>query len=93
MLDDGKIPSAARVIHNLNDDHLSHIVCEALSATENFIDREKSFRDCIVRIKKDDMSSKREKLTSLIKQAEQQGDDERLMGLMRQLDMLKSERV
>ncbi len=93
MLDKGKVPSAARVIHNLNDDHLSHIACEALSATENFVDREKSFRDCILRIKKDDMTCKREKLTGLIKQAEQQGDDKRLMGLIKQLDMLESERV
>jgi len=93
MLDENKIPSAARIIHNLNDDHLSHIICEALSETENFIDREKSFKDCIKRIKQDNMRCKREKITGLIKEAEQQCDDTRLMGLIRQLDMLKSERV
>jgi len=93
MLDENKIPNAARIIHNLNDDHLSHIICEALSETEHFIDREKSLKDCILRIKKDDMICKRERLTGLIKQAEQQGDDARIMGLIKQLDMLKSERV
>ncbi len=93
MLDENKIPNAARIIHNLNDDHLSHIICEALSETEYFIDREKSLKDCILRIKKDDMICKRERLTGLIKQAEQQGDDARIMGLIKQLDMLKSERV
>jgi DNA primase len=93
LLDENKIPNAARVIHNLNDDHLSHIICEALSETENFIDREKSFKDCILRIKRDNMICKRAKITGLIREAERQGDDTGLMGLMRQLDMLKSERV
>lgn len=93
MLDENKIPNAAKIIHNFNDDHLSHVICEALSETENFIDREKSLKDCIRRIKQDNMICKRERLTGLIKEAEQQGDDARTMGLIRQLDMLKSERV
>jgi len=93
MLDENKIPNASRILHNLNDDHLNHIVCEALSETENFVDRGKGLEDCIRRVKKDNMVCKRERLTGLIKQAEQQGDDAMMMGLIKKLDMLKSERV
>lgn len=93
MLDDNKAPSAARIIHALNDDYLSNLICEALSEVEHFLNREKSLNDCISRVRRDNITTKREELASLIRQAEQEGDDTRLMGLIKKLDMLKSERV
>lgn len=90
MLDEEKNPTAAKIIHQLNDDNLSHIICETLAETENFIDREKCLHDCIIRIKQDDLKSKREKLTTLIKEAEQRGDETRIMELVREMDTLRS---
>jgi len=90
MLDEGKNPTAAKIIHQLNNDNLSHITCEALTETENLVDRERSLKDCIIRIKRDNLNVKKEKLTSLIRDAEVKGDDTRLMELVRQLDTLRS---
>lgn len=90
MLDEGKNPTAAKIIHQLNDDNLSHITCETLAETENLVDRERSLKDCIQRIKTDNLKLERERLTSLIKDAEAKGDDTKLMELVRELDTLRS---
>ncbi|MFH1867954.1 MAG: DNA primase [Candidatus Omnitrophota bacterium] len=90
MLDEGKIPTAAKIIHQLDDDNLSHIICETLTETENFVDRERCLHDCILRIKQDELKLKREKITTLIKEAEQRGDEIRLMNLVKELDTLRS---
>lgn len=88
MLDESKVPTAAKIIHKLNDDNLSHIICETLAETENLVDRERSLKDCILRIKTDNLKLEREKLTGLIKEAEAQGDEGKLMKLVRELDSL-----
>jgi DNA primase len=90
MLDESKNPTAAKVMHELNDDNLTHIICEALAETENLVDREKSLSDCIARIKKDNLQSKREQLTNLIREAELKKDDARLMELVKELNSLRS---
>lgn len=93
MLDESNTPTAAKIIHRLNDDNLSHIICESLADTENLIDREKNLKDCILRIKTDNLKLKRENLTGLIKEAETKGDEERMMRLVRELDSLKSAKL
>jgi DNA primase len=93
MLDEGKIPSAPKVINMFNDEELSYIICEALEETEKIVEREKALQDCICRMKKDNAVSKRQKLTNLIKQAETEGDDIKIMNLVKQFDAIKNERV
>jgi DNA primase len=92
LLDEGKIPSAPKIINLIDDEELSHIICEALEETEKIIEREKALQDCICRIKKDNSALKRQNLTNLIKQAETEGDDIRIMSLVKQLDAIKNER-
>ena len=93
MLDANNTPNERKVINQINDENLSHIIYESLEETEKLIDREKTLHDCIVRIKRDNMISRKQGLTSLIKKAESEGDDTMLMELIKQLDTLKSERV
>ncbi len=93
LLDDNKTPDAAKIIHAINDENLSNVVCEALSETENFKDIKKVLKDCLLRVRQSNALRKRQRLTGLIKEAEEQGDDARLMKLIKELDMLKSERV
>jgi DNA primase len=92
LLDEGKIPSAPKIINLVDDEELSHIICEALEETEKIVEREKALQDCICRIKKDNASLKRHNLTNLIRQAETEGDDIRIMSLVKQLDAIKNER-
>lgn len=93
MLDTNNTPNERKVINQINDEELSHIIYESLEETEKLIDREKTLHDCVIRIKRDNMISKKQGLTQLIKQAESEGDDIRIMKLMKQLDSLKGERV
>jgi hypothetical protein len=93
MLDTNNTPNERKVINQINDEELSHIIYESLEETEKLVDREKTLHDCVIRIKRDNMILKKQGLTQLIKQAESQGDDIRLMKLMKQLDSLKGERV
>lgn len=89
MLDESKTLTAAKIIHRLNDDNLSQIICESLAETENLIEREKSLNDCILRVKTDNLKLKRERLTGLIKEAETKGDEGQLMKLVRELNSLR----
>jgi len=93
VLSEGKNPTAAKVMHKLNSDNLSHIICEALAETEGFIDREKSLSDCIIKIKRDNLKFKKENLTSRIKEAEQKGNDAQLMKLVRELNALRGVKI
>jgi len=93
ILDEGKSPTAGKVMHKLNDDNLSHVICEALAETENLVEREKSFVDCVLKIKRDNLKLKKERLTGLIKQAEQKGDDAQLMKLMQELNTLRGVKI
>jgi DNA primase len=93
MLDSNNTPNERKVINQINDEELSHIIYESLEETEKLIDRVKTLHDCIARIKGDNMILRKQGLTSLIRQAESEGDEARLMKLMKQLDSLKSERV
>jgi DNA primase len=93
ILDEGKIPSAPKIINLIDDEELSHIICEALEETEKIVEREKALQDCICRIKKDNAALKRQNLTNLIRQAETEGDDIKMMSFVKQLDAIKNERV
>ena len=93
MLDANNTPNERKVINQINDENLSHIIYESLEETEKLIDREKTLHDCVIRIKRDNMILKKQGLTSLIKKAELEGDDIMIMKLIKTLDTLKSERV
>ena len=93
MLDANNTPNERKVINQINDENLSHIIYESLEETEKLIDREKTLHDCVIRIKRDNMILKKQGLTSLIKKAELEGDDITIMKLIKTLDTLKSERV
>jgi DNA primase len=93
LLDENKAPSAPKIIHQINNEELNHIICEALEETEKIVDREKALYDCIVRMKKDNMVLRMQELTNLIKRAEVDGDEAVMMKLVKQLDVIKNERV
>jgi DNA primase len=91
MLDTNNTPNERKVIKQIEDENLRHIIYESLEETEKLIDREKTLHDCVIRIKRDNMILKKQGITSLIKKAESEGDDILLMKLIKQLDTLKSE--
>jgi len=93
ILDEGKSPTPGKVMHKLNDNNLSHLICEALAETENLVEREKSFVDCVLKIKRDNLKSKKEQITGLIKQAEQKGDEAELMKLVKELNTLRGIKI
>jgi DNA primase len=93
MIEEGKNPTAAKIIHKLNNENLNHIICEALAETESLIDRERAVSDCIHKIKKDNLKLKQEKLTILLREAEAIGDDTKRMELVKELNNLRSVRL
>lgn len=90
MIAAGRNPTPAKVIQKLNDDTLSHVICECLTETENLVDREKSLLDCIQWVKLDNIKMERTRLTGLLKEAETKGDEARMMELVKKLDTLRS---
>ncbi|MFA5068663.1 MAG: DNA primase [Candidatus Omnitrophota bacterium] len=93
LLDENKIPSGRKVIERIGDEGLSSIIYEAFEESEKLVDRRKTLHDCVVRVKRDCLARKEQTLTTMIKQAESAGDDDKLMKLIKQLDALSSERI
>ena len=90
MLDKGDNPSAPKIIHKINNEDINHVVTEAIAETEKLDDRDRSLRDCVGCILKDNIKIRREQLTSQMKEAEAKGDEVKLMELVKQHNALRS---
>ncbi|TAM36030.1 DNA primase [bacterium] len=87
----GKNIAPSLLLNYFSEDDASSLLCESMFMPELAEEeREKALNDCIRRIKVERLKSKRERLHTQIKSAQNSGDEKRLSGLIREFhDLIK----
>jgi len=92
MLDKKQRPTATKVIRSFNDDNMSCVISEAISEAEKLgSEYMEKGRDCIRRMKEDNLRSKQKRVIGLIEEAGKKGDDEKVLYLIREQNRLNKE--
>jgi DNA primase len=89
LFSQGKSITANRLINLSNDDATARLIA-GLSIPEELIniDKEKTFHDCIKRLRQDRLKMRRQKLSAQIKIAEYKGDKEAVNRLKQEYNLL-----
>ncbi len=89
LVTQGKNCSAHNLINYLGEENLSHIVCESTFMPDVPIsEKEKIVDDCIMRLKKNSLQTRRKRLQEAIRLAEEEGNEEELNKLKLEFNCL-----
>jgi len=85
---EGEVPSAAKLITYLRGEETAQLISRIFSLPKEFVDRGKSLKDCIERIKNDNLKVKLNKLQREIKLAQSWGHKDKMTELVKKYNGL-----
>lgn len=87
LFDQGKTPNSSDLINSFDDQETIQLISSLVTEDQVIVgDKEKIYRDCVIRIKKDRGKSQRKELLEKIKAAEDAGDHNKLEILRQQFN-------
>jgi replicative DNA helicase len=90
LVEQSKNPQAAVLINSLGDENISRLICESSFGTEipDEQNKEEVINDCISRLKKRSLLSRRKRIQESIRLAEATGDEDSLNRLKQEFNCL-----